>query len=129
MASVTWQDNYYALLHTTTEEDCGRACVHDCDCVVAMFKHGQCKKQRLPLRYGKRSATASSVALVRVTLPAPASTIGAPDGSAKAGAPQPLKGLPPSNKELPQLHKYVIIGKLNAFLLMPVCMFQYYSTS
>lgn len=126
MANTTWEDNYYALLHTTTEEDCGRACVDDCDCVVAMFKHGQCRKQRLPLRYGRRSATASSVALFRVTLPAP---IGAPDGSAKAGAPQLQKGLPRFNKGPPQLHKYVIIGKLNAFLLMPVCIFQYSSTS
>lgn len=88
MANVTWEDNYYTVDHTATEEDCGRACIDDCDCVVALFKDGQCRRQRSPLslRYGRRSTGDSSMTLVRLTLPSPAPPP-PPDDSGKATAP------------------------------------------
>lgn len=69
MANVTWEDNFYAVEDTVGEEDCGGLCVSDCDCVVASFKDGKCRKQRLPLTYGIRSTSASYTALLRVSVP------------------------------------------------------------
>lgn len=70
--NVTWIDNYYEVIDgTVSEEGCAVACVDDCNCVVAFFDDGSCRKQRLPLRYGVKSKSVSNTALVRVTLPSP----------------------------------------------------------
>lgn len=53
-------------MNALSEQDCGKACLDDCNCEVAFFKDGTCRKQRLPLRFGRRVLTNSNVALVRV---------------------------------------------------------------
>lgn len=83
MANVTWEDNHYAVEDTEGEEDCGDACVSDCDCVLALFKDGKCRKQRLPIMYGIRSASVSNMALVRVSVPVPTPPLVAPNASGK----------------------------------------------
>ncbi|KAG6721651.1 hypothetical protein I3842_03G122600 [Carya illinoinensis] len=46
-------------------EDCERACLEDCNCEAALFKDRGCRKQRLPLRYGRRRLTDSSIAFIK----------------------------------------------------------------
>ncbi|KAL3510894.1 hypothetical protein ACH5RR_030295 [Cinchona calisaya] len=62
---TVWDSDSYDEFDTKTEEDCANACLQDCNCEVAFFKDQRCGKQKLPLRFGKRS-TDSNVALVKV---------------------------------------------------------------
>ncbi|KAH6759969.1 PR5-like receptor kinase [Perilla frutescens var. frutescens] len=134
--NVTWEDNYYAAMNDkVTQVECGRACLDDCDCVVALFSDGNCRKQRSPIRYGRMSSD-TSMALVRVALPALtlSSPIQPPDAS--DGKPEPPdasgkhvdhqfhlpfhfcsslalrsgKGIPGSKKGISDMQKYTLIG-------------------
>ncbi|XP_057783927.1 G-type lectin S-receptor-like serine/threonine-protein kinase LECRK2 [Salvia miltiorrhiza] len=64
--NVTWEDNYYSVLDGSSEQGCEEACLKDCSCHVALFRDGQCRKQKLPLRYG-RWLKVEDVAFVRVS--------------------------------------------------------------
>ncbi|GFY91236.1 receptor-like protein kinase 1 [Actinidia rufa] len=61
-----WEDTSYFVLELTTKEDCEEDCLQDCNCEAVLFKEGQCKKQKLPLRYGRRSQTDSQVAFIKM---------------------------------------------------------------
>ncbi|KAG8383780.1 hypothetical protein BUALT_Bualt04G0049300 [Buddleja alternifolia] len=73
--NTVWEDNSYATLDITTEEDCKQACQDDCNCEAAFFNNRQCIKQKLPLRYGRRSLSNSNVALVKVGIATPETNI------------------------------------------------------
>lgn len=64
--NVTWEDNYYGASKGITEEHCKQGCLEDCNCIVALFKDGECRKQKLPLSYGRWSAEVPDMAFVRV---------------------------------------------------------------
>ncbi|KAH0775947.1 hypothetical protein KY290_007358 [Solanum tuberosum] len=61
-----WEDSTYVVLAVTTKEDCEQACLQDCNCEAALFKDRECKKQKLPLRYGRRDLRNSNLALVKL---------------------------------------------------------------
>lgn len=65
LENTLWENNPYSVLETTTQKDCEAACLGDCNCEVALFKDQECRKQRLPLRYGRRLLTESNIALVK----------------------------------------------------------------
>ncbi|KAL1542090.1 G-type lectin S-receptor-like serine/threonine-protein kinase LECRK3 [Salvia divinorum] len=66
--NTEWEDNSYENLEMMIDEkECSKACLDDCSCEAAFFKDNQCKKQRLPLRFGRRSMGNSNMALVRVS--------------------------------------------------------------
>ncbi|XVF61860.1 hypothetical protein PTKIN_Ptkin08bG0168100 [Pterospermum kingtungense] len=67
--NTEWEDMTYSTLSLTTREACGTACLEDCNCEAAMFKVGQCFKQKLPLRFGRRNLANSNVALIKVGIP------------------------------------------------------------
>ncbi|KAF2293115.1 hypothetical protein GH714_037046 [Hevea brasiliensis] len=54
LSNTGWEDDSYSVLSLSIKEECERACLQDCNCDTAFFNDGQCRKQRLPLRYGKR---------------------------------------------------------------------------
>ncbi|XP_047945901.1 G-type lectin S-receptor-like serine/threonine-protein kinase LECRK3 [Salvia hispanica] len=61
--NTVWEDSSYEILQMMmNEEECSKACLDDCNCEAAFYKDGQCKKQRLLLRYGRRSLEDSNVA-------------------------------------------------------------------
>ncbi|KAH0745628.1 hypothetical protein KY285_007285 [Solanum tuberosum] len=64
--NTVWEDSTYVVLGRTTKEDCEQACLQDCNCEAALFKDRECRKQRLPLRYGRRDLGNSNLALVKV---------------------------------------------------------------
>ncbi|KAK0604499.1 hypothetical protein LWI29_016274 [Acer saccharum] len=74
--NTIWEDATYSVLSQTSREDCSLACLDDCNCEVAIFKDGECKKQRLPLRYGKRSSQSedSNVVFIKVAKTTESST-------------------------------------------------------
>jgi tRNA A-37 threonylcarbamoyl transferase component Bud32 len=53
---------------------CAQACLDDCNCEAVLFKDGKCRKQRLPLRYGRRQLSDTDTALVKVSTSTPTST-------------------------------------------------------
>ncbi|KAK4359816.1 hypothetical protein RND71_022045 [Anisodus tanguticus] len=66
VGNTKWEDISYSVLDKTTKEDCEQACLQDCNCEAALFKDTECRKQRLPLRFGRRVMTDSNLALVKV---------------------------------------------------------------
>ncbi|KAM7523556.1 hypothetical protein LguiA_013458 [Lonicera macranthoides] len=66
LPNTVWDDAFYSTLKDTTKEDCKSACVKDCNCEAALFKDGQCKMQRLPLRFGRRKLDDTNMALVKM---------------------------------------------------------------
>ncbi|VFQ77668.1 unnamed protein product [Cuscuta campestris] len=66
LENTVWQTNSYATFKASTREDCGNACLEDCNCEAAQFKDGDCRKERLPLLYGRRLMTDSNAALIKV---------------------------------------------------------------
>ncbi|XP_059432972.1 G-type lectin S-receptor-like serine/threonine-protein kinase LECRK3 [Corylus avellana] len=64
--NTVWENNNYSIIISTTQDNCGEACLQDCNCEAALFKDGVCTKQRLPLRFGRRDQTDSTVALIKV---------------------------------------------------------------
>ena len=66
VTNTIWEENYFSQLSLSAKEDCKAACLEDCNCEVAMFSDGKCRKQKLPLRYGRRSLDDSNVAFVKV---------------------------------------------------------------
>uniref|UniRef100_A0A2N9EYB9 non-specific serine/threonine protein kinase n=1 Tax=Fagus sylvatica TaxID=28930 RepID=A0A2N9EYB9_FAGSY len=54
--STTWENGTYSVpLLMSSQTDCQNACLEDCNCEAALFQDGACRKQRLPLRFGRRS--------------------------------------------------------------------------
>uniref|UniRef100_A0A5B7BWV4 non-specific serine/threonine protein kinase n=1 Tax=Davidia involucrata TaxID=16924 RepID=A0A5B7BWV4_DAVIN len=67
LENVTWHDDdSYSIISLTTEENCKEACLGDCNCEAALFKDRECRKQKLPLRYGRRSQSDSTTTFVKV---------------------------------------------------------------
>ncbi|KAF2296568.1 hypothetical protein GH714_000262 [Hevea brasiliensis] len=67
LENIVWEDNAYSVLSSAAKEDCNRACLMDCNCEAALFQDQMCKKQKLPLRFGKRDLDGvSTVALMKV---------------------------------------------------------------
>ena len=69
--NTVWENDTYSLpLFSSNIEDCKIACLQDCNCEAALFKDGACRKQRLPMRFGRRQSD-SSVALIKVSTSTP----------------------------------------------------------
>ncbi|KAF5480640.1 hypothetical protein F2P56_001376 [Juglans regia] len=64
--NTVWENANYSIQISLTQEECGQACLRDCNCEAALYKDGECWKQRLPLRFGRRKQGDSSVALIKV---------------------------------------------------------------
>ncbi|TXG50828.1 hypothetical protein EZV62_023352 [Acer yangbiense] len=58
LENTIWEDVSYSVLSQTSKEDCSQACLVDCNCEAALFKDGECRKQGLPLRYGRKAEEA-----------------------------------------------------------------------
>nr|XP_023870715.1 G-type lectin S-receptor-like serine/threonine-protein kinase LECRK3 [Quercus suber] len=67
-SNTVWEDSAFSIMQQImTKEDCEAACLEDCNCEAALYKDGgACRKQRLPLRFGRRVLADSSVALIKV---------------------------------------------------------------
>ncbi|VVA40040.1 PREDICTED: G-type lectin S-receptor [Prunus dulcis] len=65
----TWEDDSYMSLRLSDKDDCIQGCLEDCDCEAVFFDGTNCRKQRLPLRYGRRVNGTSLRALIKVGAP------------------------------------------------------------
>ncbi|XP_022751998.1 G-type lectin S-receptor-like serine/threonine-protein kinase LECRK4 [Durio zibethinus] len=72
--NTEWENAEYSHLSLLTKEDCKAACLEDCMCEAAMFKDRNCRKQRLPLRFGRWKDSEGNVALIKVGLSASTET-------------------------------------------------------
>ncbi|XP_047956510.1 G-type lectin S-receptor-like serine/threonine-protein kinase LECRK3 [Salvia hispanica] len=64
--NTEWDETWYEN-RVMSEEECSKACLDDCNCEAAMYVDSECRKQRLPLRFGRRSLGQSNVAFIRVS--------------------------------------------------------------
>ncbi|XP_059431455.1 G-type lectin S-receptor-like serine/threonine-protein kinase LECRK2 [Corylus avellana] len=65
VANTVWEDVSYSILTIPYKDYCANACLDDCNCEAALFKDRTCKKQRLPLRYGRRQLSDSNIAFIK----------------------------------------------------------------
>ncbi|KAL8110594.1 G-type lectin S-receptor-like serine/threonine-protein kinase LECRK1 [Apium graveolens] len=65
LENTWWEDDPYFVLKMDIKEDCVASCLEDCNCEAAFFKDGDCRKQRLPLRYGRRDLSESNIAYIK----------------------------------------------------------------
>ncbi|BFG35102.1 hypothetical protein CerSpe_213760 [Prunus speciosa] len=93
LESTTWEDVSYMSLRLSDKDDCIQGCLEDCNCEAALFDGStNCRKQRLPLRYGRRDIGTSNIALIKVGVPTKPDTdprIVQP-GSKKKGETNPM---------------------------------------
>ncbi|KAK1371563.1 Receptor-like serine/threonine-protein kinase [Heracleum sosnowskyi] len=71
LENTLWVDVPYSVLKMKTREECKTACLEDCNCEAAFYKDGDCKKQVLPLRYGRRLLDESNTAYIKWAQPVP----------------------------------------------------------
>ncbi|XP_035546917.1 G-type lectin S-receptor-like serine/threonine-protein kinase LECRK3 [Juglans regia] len=55
LQNIVWIESTYAILSSVTREECNLACLEDCNCEAAQFQGQECKKQKLPLTFGRRT--------------------------------------------------------------------------
>ncbi|KAK1371559.1 Bulb-type lectin domain-containing protein [Heracleum sosnowskyi] len=65
LENTWWENDPYSVLEMKIKEECETACLDDCNCEAAFFKDGECRKQRLPLRYGRRSLSDSNIVYIK----------------------------------------------------------------
>uniref|UniRef100_A0A7N2LUY5 Receptor-like serine/threonine-protein kinase n=1 Tax=Quercus lobata TaxID=97700 RepID=A0A7N2LUY5_QUELO len=71
-SNTVWEDSAFSIMQQIlTKEDCEASCLEDCNCEAALYKDGTCRKQRLPLRFGRRVLADSNVALIKVGISTP----------------------------------------------------------
>ncbi|XP_059431465.1 G-type lectin S-receptor-like serine/threonine-protein kinase LECRK3 [Corylus avellana] len=71
VSNTIWEDVSYSVLSVPSKESCEQACLEDCNCEAALFKDRTCSKQRLPLRYGRRTQTNPNIAFIKVSISTP----------------------------------------------------------
>ncbi|KAL3721511.1 hypothetical protein ACJRO7_033931 [Eucalyptus globulus] len=69
--NTLWEDDSYSVLSSTDKDGCKQACLEDCNCEAALYKGGNCSKQRLPLRYGRILITDATSGLIKVGIVKP----------------------------------------------------------
>ncbi|KAM5577605.1 G-type lectin S-receptor-like serine/threonine-protein kinase LECRK3 [Rosa sericea] len=88
LGSTAWEDEPYMALSSSGKEDCKQACLEDLNCQAAVFDSSSCRRQRLPLRYGRRDSDTSNIVLLKevaMISAAPAPDAVVPKGSRKNG--------------------------------------------
>ncbi|KAI3427485.1 Protein kinase domain-containing protein [Psidium guajava] len=66
VSNTAWEDAAYAVLTFSTNEECQKACLQDCNCEAVIYDEKSCRKQRLPLRYGRRDLSNANVLSIKV---------------------------------------------------------------
>ncbi|XP_034899924.1 G-type lectin S-receptor-like serine/threonine-protein kinase LECRK1 [Populus alba] len=54
MEKMTCYDIPYFVNYTSSEEDCRKSCLQDCNCAGALYEYGHCKKMKFPVKYARR---------------------------------------------------------------------------
>ncbi|KAA8537877.1 hypothetical protein F0562_027543 [Nyssa sinensis] len=65
--NIIWEDNPYSILSNTNKFNCREACLRDCNCGAALYNDGKCRKQKLPLRFGRIRLTELETTLIKVS--------------------------------------------------------------
>ena len=65
---MSWGDHPYSTIQVKNTVFCSNSCRDDCNCWAALYENTShnCKKYRLPLRYGKRNQNISAIAYFKV---------------------------------------------------------------
>ncbi|XP_010027353.2 LOW QUALITY PROTEIN: G-type lectin S-receptor-like serine/threonine-protein kinase LECRK1 [Eucalyptus grandis] len=66
VSNTVWQDTAYADLTFSTNEECQKACLQDCNCEAVIYNAQSCKKMRLPLKYGRRDLNNANILSIKV---------------------------------------------------------------
>ncbi|KAI6691932.1 hypothetical protein NL676_019642 [Syzygium grande] len=67
IANTVWEDDSYSVQQLPTIEECRATCLPDCNCAVVIYNNGVCKKQGLPLRFGRRDRANSNTVSIKLS--------------------------------------------------------------
>ncbi|THG07952.1 G-type lectin S-receptor-like serine/threonine-protein kinase LECRK1 [Camellia sinensis] len=67
LENLRWRGHSYSAV-PMKKEDCRKSCLEDCNCGAALYFSRQCRKHKLPLRYGARNLRDSTTAFIKVSL-------------------------------------------------------------
>lgn len=66
LENLRWGDHAYSVVPMKKKKDCRKSCLEDCNCGAALYFSRQCRKHKLPLRYGVRNLSDSTTAFIKV---------------------------------------------------------------
>lgn len=66
LKNMTWEDHPYSVTPMPKKEMCSQFCLKDCNCWAALYLSPNCRKYRLPLRYGKMNPNLLAAAFFKV---------------------------------------------------------------
>lgn len=71
LPNILLEDNSYSFKPIQARNECLTMCLQDLNCVAAIYREGDCRKQRFPLRYARKYPNTSDSLLVKVRGTAP----------------------------------------------------------
>ncbi|XP_022772357.1 G-type lectin S-receptor-like serine/threonine-protein kinase LECRK1 [Durio zibethinus] len=66
LIDVLWYADAYSTLSSIEKNACKEECFRDCNCEAALYENGNCKKLKLPLRFGKRKSTIGATSFLKI---------------------------------------------------------------
>ncbi|KAI6691922.1 hypothetical protein NL676_019632 [Syzygium grande] len=67
VANTLWEDDSYSVQQLPTIEECRATCLPDCNCAEVIYNNSECKKQGLPLRFGRRDLANSNIVSIKLS--------------------------------------------------------------
>ncbi|KAJ9146151.1 hypothetical protein P3X46_028455 [Hevea brasiliensis] len=65
LEGISWKAEPYSTLPSSTKEACRQECLKDCYCEAAVYGNQQCRKHKLPLRFGKAQEKPSMTTFIK----------------------------------------------------------------
>ncbi|XP_050208086.1 G-type lectin S-receptor-like serine/threonine-protein kinase LECRK4 [Mercurialis annua] len=66
--NLSWEDGPYSTLASSTSIQCRDWCLEDCYCEAAIYNNKECRKQKLPLRFGRFRQDGQITTFVKVSI-------------------------------------------------------------
>ncbi|KAF2290997.1 hypothetical protein GH714_018130 [Hevea brasiliensis] len=68
LESITWESDSDSVVRSSNKTECRDECLRDCNCEAALFDNQECKKQKLPLRFGRTNNDGETmVTLIKIS--------------------------------------------------------------
>ncbi|XVF27021.1 hypothetical protein REPUB_Repub14bG0070600 [Reevesia pubescens] len=66
LINVSWDADAYSTLTPIDKNGCREECSRDCNCEAALYENENCKKLKLPLKFGKRKLIGTATSFIKI---------------------------------------------------------------
>ncbi|XP_057994379.1 G-type lectin S-receptor-like serine/threonine-protein kinase LECRK3 [Hevea brasiliensis] len=67
LESIIWESDSDSVVRSSNKTECRYECLKDCNCEATLLKNQECKKQKLPLRFGRTNEGESMLTLIKIS--------------------------------------------------------------